>query len=112
MEHKYRPDGWLGLICASKLYVDFTKSDFDEVFQKLIAQIQLHQRKQSLLPSTTKHEEKQSSIPGHEMVSMAKAPKNSSQPLVGMLFFSIRREIPFDLGKNVERRAQLYFSMP
>lgn len=45
MEKKYRPDGWLGFICASKLYVDFTKTDFEQAFQKLIVQIQRHQGK-------------------------------------------------------------------
>jgi hypothetical protein len=47
MEKKYRPDGWLGIICASKMYVDFTKTDFEQAFQKLIAQMQLHERRTS-----------------------------------------------------------------
>jgi male-specific lethal 1 len=55
MEKKYRPDGWLGFICASKMYVDFTKSDFEQAFQKLIAQIQLYQR-QIPSDSTSKNE--------------------------------------------------------
>ncbi|CAF3443662.1 unnamed protein product, partial [Rotaria sp. Silwood2] len=52
MEKKYRPDGWLGFICASKLYVDFTKTDFEQAFQKLISQIQLH-RQQTLSNSSS-----------------------------------------------------------
>jgi len=61
MEKKYRPDGWLGFICASKMYVDFTKTDFEQAFQKLISQIQFHQRQ---IPSTSssltmKHENKE-----------------------------------------------------
>jgi hypothetical protein len=55
MENKYRPDGWLGFICASKMYVDFTKSDFDQAFQKLISQIQLHHR----TSITSKHQKKE-----------------------------------------------------
>jgi hypothetical protein len=55
MEKKYRPDGWLGFICASKMYVDFTKNDFEQAFQKLIAQIQLYQR-QIPSSSTSKNE--------------------------------------------------------
>ena len=47
MENKYRPDGWLGLICASKMYVDFTKLEFEVAFQKLLAQIQLFRQQQS-----------------------------------------------------------------
>ncbi|CAF3473062.1 unnamed protein product [Rotaria sp. Silwood1] len=57
MEKKYRPDGWLGFICASKLYVDFTKTDFEQAFQKLISQIQLH-RQQTLSSSMKKYEQK------------------------------------------------------
>ncbi len=56
MEKKYRPDGWLGFICASKMYVDFTKTDFEQAFQKLISQIQLHNRRTS---STMKDEKKE-----------------------------------------------------
>ena len=47
VEKNYRPDGWLGLICGSKLRVDFTKGEFGQVFQMLIAQIQLHHRQES-----------------------------------------------------------------
>jgi hypothetical protein len=47
MENKYRPDGWLGLICASKMYVDFTKLEFETAFQKLLVQIQLFRQQQS-----------------------------------------------------------------
>jgi TIR domain len=47
LEKKYRPDGWLGLICGSKLYVDFTKGEFEQAVHKLIGQIQLYQRRSS-----------------------------------------------------------------
>ncbi|CAF4169586.1 unnamed protein product [Rotaria sordida] len=53
MEKKYRPDGWLGFICASKLYVDFTKTDFEQAFQKLISQIQFHRQQTSSVSSSS-----------------------------------------------------------
>ncbi len=45
LEKKYRPDGWLGFICGSRMYVDFTKTDFEQAFDKLIKQIQFHRQK-------------------------------------------------------------------
>ncbi|CAF1515353.1 unnamed protein product [Rotaria magnacalcarata] len=58
VENKYRPDGWLGFICASKLYVDFTKTDFEQAFQKLISQIQHHRQKNTIIsPSSAMNHE-------------------------------------------------------
>ena len=54
MEKKYRPDGWLGIICASMTRVDFTKVEFEAAFQKLLSQIQLHRQEitsiQNIIP--------------------------------------------------------------
>jgi hypothetical protein len=43
MQSDYVPDGWLGLILGSKIYVDFTlvKYPFDESMDKLKGQLNL-----------------------------------------------------------------------
>ena len=85
LEKKYRPDGWLGLICGSKLYVDFTKGEFEQAIQKLIGQIRLHQPRSSSNLTT-----KQDPHPlSHETVSIVDKSKNSNPPLVRGIFFSI-----------------------
>ncbi|CAF2350000.1 unnamed protein product [Rotaria sp. Silwood2] len=43
----YRPDGWLGFMIGSRIYVDFGRFDFNTACEKLIAEISL-QRKQPL----------------------------------------------------------------
>lgn len=48
LENKYRPDGWLRLICASKLYVDFTKQTFDAAVTKLLSQISTSTKQDSI----------------------------------------------------------------
>ena len=37
---KYRPDGWLGMLLGTRLYIDFTKHDFEWNAKKLIREIQ------------------------------------------------------------------------
>jgi hypothetical protein len=41
MENNYKPDGWLGLILGTKIYIDFTKYSFDIAIQKLLKEIQI-----------------------------------------------------------------------
>ncbi|CAF1469918.1 unnamed protein product, partial [Rotaria sordida] len=54
MREKYDPDGWLGFICGQKLYIDFTKSEFETAMSKLTAEIEKNrQDKQQLSSSTT-----------------------------------------------------------
>ena len=40
LQAKYRPDGWLGMLLGTKLYIDFTKHDFEWNAKKLIEEIQ------------------------------------------------------------------------
>ncbi|CAF2608193.1 unnamed protein product [Rotaria sp. Silwood2] len=40
LQEKYDPDGWLGLISAELLYIDFTKKDFDTNYQSLLKEIE------------------------------------------------------------------------
>jgi len=40
MESKYNPDGWLGLLVGAKIYIDFTKHDFDLAYVKLLKEIE------------------------------------------------------------------------
>lgn len=41
LQTKYDPDGWLGLISAELLYIDFTKNEFDVNYQSLLKEIEL-----------------------------------------------------------------------
>ena len=47
MRQGYRPDGWLGFMIGSRIYVDFGRFDFDVACEKLMTEISL-QRKQPL----------------------------------------------------------------
>lgn len=40
LQAKFKPDGWLGMLLGTKLYVDFTKSDFDSNYKKLVKEIE------------------------------------------------------------------------
>jgi hypothetical protein len=40
MQTCYKPDGWLGLIIGSKLYIDFSKLPFDEALHLLLREIE------------------------------------------------------------------------
>ncbi|CAF4011905.1 unnamed protein product, partial [Rotaria sordida] len=40
LQEKYDPDGWLGLIAAELLYIDFTKKDFDTNYRNLLKEIE------------------------------------------------------------------------
>lgn len=39
MQQTYKPDGWLGIILGSKIFIDFTKYDFDECTKRLMKEI-------------------------------------------------------------------------
>ena len=39
LEKAYKPDGWLGLILGSKIFIDFTKYDFEECIKRLIKEV-------------------------------------------------------------------------
>jgi hypothetical protein len=39
-QSKYKPDGWLGMLLGTKLYIDFTKSDFQSNYNKLVKEIE------------------------------------------------------------------------
>jgi len=56
MRRGYRPDGWLGFLVGSRLYIDFGRFDFEIGCDKLLTEISL-QRKQPLVakPSHTNH---------------------------------------------------------
>lgn len=56
MRPNYKPDGWLGFLIGSRLYVDYGRFEFDVACEKLMTEISL-QRKQPLplKPSTGNH---------------------------------------------------------
>ncbi|CAF3484770.1 unnamed protein product [Rotaria sp. Silwood1] len=40
LQSKYKPDGWLGILLGTKLYIDFTKNDFESNYEKLVKEIE------------------------------------------------------------------------
>jgi hypothetical protein len=54
MKANYRPDGWLGILVSGKIYVDFTKVDFDTAYQRLINEINRHRTDQTQIDTTQK----------------------------------------------------------
>jgi hypothetical protein len=51
MREGYRPDGWLGFMIGSRIYVDFGRYDFETACEKLMTEIN-HQRKRPPPPKT------------------------------------------------------------
>ena len=39
MKRKYKADGWLGAMIATKLYIDFEKYDFNNSYERLVKEI-------------------------------------------------------------------------
>ncbi len=54
MKANYRPDGWLGILVSGKIYVDFTKVDFDTAYQRLINEINRHRTTETQIDTTQK----------------------------------------------------------
>ena len=71
MRPGYRPDGWLGFMIGSRIYVDFGRFDFDTACDKLITEISL-QRKQPLptKPVPTTQNETTSTIVSNQQDSL------------------------------------------
>ncbi|UJR08841.1 hypothetical protein I4U23_013095 [Adineta vaga] len=40
LQAKFKPNGWLGMLLGTRLYIDFTKSDFDSNYKKLVNEIE------------------------------------------------------------------------
>ena len=55
MKHKYRPDGWLGIMISGKIFIDFPKLDFNQAYLKLKNEIEQHRR--NAIHSTPSKEE-------------------------------------------------------
>lgn len=47
VRQEYRPDGWLGLLIGSRIYVDFGKLDFKAACELLINEIKLQRKEQN-----------------------------------------------------------------
>jgi hypothetical protein len=45
MRQGYKPDGWLGLMIGSRMYIDFGRFDFDTACEKLVTEISLQRKK-------------------------------------------------------------------
>ena len=43
LQAKYKPDGWLGMLLGTRLYIDFTKNDFQWNIRKLVKEIEVIQ---------------------------------------------------------------------
>ena len=40
LQSKYKPNGWLGMLVGTRLYIDFTKLDFQTNVRRLINEIE------------------------------------------------------------------------
>lgn len=54
----YRPDGWLGFMIGSRIYVDFARFDFSIACEKLMTEINL-QRKQPIAPKVEREKKQE-----------------------------------------------------
>ncbi|CAF3219369.1 unnamed protein product [Rotaria socialis] len=54
MKPKYKPDGWLGFIMSGKIYVDFTKHEFNEAY--LLLKHEIENKRQVTMNQTKKME--------------------------------------------------------
>ena len=44
MRQGYKPDGWLGFMIGSRMYIDFTRYDFDVACEKVMTEMNLQRR--------------------------------------------------------------------
>ena len=67
MKQGYKPDGWLGFMIGSRIYVDFGRHDFEIACEKLMTEINL-QRKRPMpaKPVRPSHHEKPVGLSHHE----------------------------------------------
>ena len=42
MQSKYKPDDWLGLMMGARVYIDFTKYEFQEAYKMLLNELVPH----------------------------------------------------------------------
>ena len=61
MERGYKPDGWLGIILGSKIFIDFTKYDLKECIRRLLKEIDNYTHA-DLIENIGKLNEKQKSV--------------------------------------------------
>lgn len=40
-QSKYKPDEWLVMLIGTKLYIDFTKNDYESIYRKLVNEIEV-----------------------------------------------------------------------
>ncbi|CAF1598322.1 unnamed protein product, partial [Didymodactylos carnosus] len=52
---KYRPDGWLGFILSGKVYIDFSKTDFDNAYQRLMSEIDRYRNQETTKQDSDHH---------------------------------------------------------
>jgi hypothetical protein len=84
MRQGYKPDGWLGFMIGSRIYVDFGRFDFETACEKLMTEISLQRKKP--LPS------KQVAMNQHEKPTVT----NSNKPQIS----APRREHPLLIHSN------------
>ena len=53
VQKDFSPDGWLGIIVGSKIYINFTKSNFEDSMKQLLQQISLVTEKRDSLTKKT-----------------------------------------------------------
>jgi hypothetical protein len=53
VQKDFSPDGWLGIIVGSKIYINFTKSNFEDSMKHLLQQISLVTEKRDSLTKKT-----------------------------------------------------------
>jgi hypothetical protein len=73
MQPEYSPDGWLGIILGSKIFINFTKYTFDECVKRLKTEIS------SLISSENPLHPPKST----ELVRLTPKPVESSQAFIG-----------------------------
>ena len=106
MRPGYRPDGWLGFMIGSRIYVDFGRFDFKTACEKLITEISL-QRKQPLPPKAIEISEHQ---------SPSKVPTSNDEiPRQDILSYHVEKSAPLSSSQkkfqfHLKRKASSNFT--
>ena len=90
----YKPDGWLGFMIGSRIYVDFGRFDFDTACEKLMNEINL-QRKRPLPSKTDKidqHEKPTAPVAPREVKPVSDREKSTMDRPNTVLAFYTRRQ--------------------
>ncbi|UJR27657.1 hypothetical protein I4U23_008938 [Adineta vaga] len=103
MRAKYRPDGWLGFLIGSRIYVDFGRFDFDTACRKLMTEISLQSKRPlpSKLNGINQHEKPDAATSSKKSTSTIRQEKSSMNDNNNLLSEFTKRKVTFNFKRKL-----------